>query len=228
MKRYRIHALVAMLAMVVLATSLYAAPNGKNKVKNKSKTAARQQCPMAMGAGMGMGNGMGTGMGMGMGMGPAMMIGRISKSPDFQKETGISKDQVKTIDDICDKAFDVEGDIRDDIHAAMGELYEAMTADSPDKGKADALVAKISQLQGDALRINTNLLFDVKAVFTADQWNKAQAYMDKRKDEINDRRDQRRDSRGGMGFGMGGRNMAPGPGNRMMNQDAPDDGQASE
>jgi Spy/CpxP family protein refolding chaperone len=119
----------------------------------------------------------------------------------FMKKLGLDGKQIKKIDDLTYRADREKLDIRHEIEKNRLDLEQLMSADKPNEAAIFSKLEKISALELKLKKNRIGLMLKVRAILTAEQWDKLQEFQAARQAKRRERRIRRRMQR----------NMPPGP-----------------
>src|SRR5579872_536678 len=118
-------------------------------------------------------------------------FGRWWNNPRLAQAVGLTDDQKKKMDDI----FQQHRLKLVDLHANLEKLEIVMRpmieADNPNEAQVLAQIDKIAQARADLEKADAHMLFEIRKVLTADQWQKLKAWHEQHRGEM-----MRRDDRG--------------------------------
>lgn len=118
-------------------------------------------------------------------------FGRWWNNPRLAQAISLTDDQKKKMDDIFQqhrlKLVDLHANLEKQ-QILMGPMIEA---DSPNESQVLAQIDKIAQARADLEKADAHMLFEIRKVLTADQWQKLKAWHKEHRGEMMMRRDDR-------------------------------------
>ena len=97
---------------------------------------------------------------------------RLLRSPEVQKELGLTEDQLKKLEEVAFSAGKAAIQERANLQVQRLELARLMRADSPDRSAIDKKLQEISQADLGLSRARVNALLDARGVLTKPQRDK--------------------------------------------------------
>jgi Spy/CpxP family protein refolding chaperone len=110
----------------------------------------------------------------------------------FMKKLGLDTKQIKKIEDLTYRADREKLDIRHEIQKNHLDLEQLMSADKPNEAAIFSKLEKISALELKLKKNRIGLMLKVKAILTAEQWEKLQDFQAARQAKRRERRIKRR------------------------------------
>lgn len=138
-------------------------------------------------------------------------FGRWWNNPKISQAIGLTDDEKKKMDDIFQQHRLKLVDLHANLEKQQILIGPMIEADNPNEAQVLAQIDKIAQARADLEKADAHMLFDIRKVLTADQWQKLKAWHEQHRGELM----MRRDDRGRMiwrqhGPGPDGATRAPG------------------
>jgi Spy/CpxP family protein refolding chaperone len=130
----------------------------------------------------------------GMGAGPGSMgeeRGPEHGKPDFKEaeaSLGLTEDQRAKMKTIREESKSQQESLRTELKAKHESLRQELDSANADRGKAEGLVKDISALELKMGLNRVDMIFKIKAVLTPEQYQKLQAFHEKKRAEFKERR----------------------------------------
>ena len=131
--------------------------------------------------------------------------GRWWNNPEIAQKVGLSADQQKKMDDIFQQHRLKLVDLHANLEKQQILIRPLIEADNPNESQVLAQIDKIAQARAELEKADAHMLFDIRKVLTADQWQKLKVLHQQHREEM-----MRRGERGERGWRDHGR--GPGPG----------------
>ena len=135
-------------------------------------------------------------------------FGRWWNNPKIAQAINLTDDQKKKMDDIFQQHRLKLVDLHANLEKQQIMMRPMIEADQPNESQVLAQIDKIAQARADLEKADAHMLFDIRKVLTADQWQKLKALHQQHREEMMRHRDRGWRQRGG-GPGPDG----AGPGN---------------
>jgi Spy/CpxP family protein refolding chaperone len=110
----------------------------------------------------------------------------------FMKKLGLDTKQIKKIEDLTYRADREKLDIRHEIQKNHLDLEQLMSAEKPNEAAIFSKLEKISALELKLKKNRIGLMLKVKAILTAEQWDKLQEFQAARQAKRREKRMRRR------------------------------------
>ena len=138
-------------------------------------------------------------------------FGRWWNNPKIAQAVGLSDDQKKKMDDIFQQHRLKLVDLHANLEKQQLLMRPMIEADQPNESQVLAQIDKIAQARAELEKADAHMLFDIRKVLTADQWQKLKVLHQQHREEM-----MRRGDRGERGWRERGHGPGPdgaGPGN---------------
>ena len=132
-------------------------------------------------------------------------FGRWWNNPKVAQAINLTDDQKKKMDDIFQKHRLKLVDLHANLEKQQILIRPLIEADNPNESQVLAQIDKIAQARAELEKADAHMLFDIRKVLTADQWQKLKVLHQQHREEM-----MRRGERGERGWRDHGR--GPGPG----------------
>lgn len=129
-------------------------------------------------------------------------FGRWWNNPKVAQAINLTDDQKKKMDDIFQQHRLKLVDLHANLEKQQILIRPLIEADNPNESQVLAQIDKIAQARADLEKADAHMLFDIRKVLTADQWQKLKVLHQQHREEM-----MRRGERGWRDHGRG-----PGPG----------------
>ena len=127
-------------------------------------------------------------------------FGRWWNNPKIAQAINLTDDQKKKMDDIFQQHRLKLVDLHANLEKQQIMMRPMIEADQPNESQVLAQIDKIAQARADLEKADAHMLFDIRKVLTADQWQKLKALHEQHREEM-----MRHGDRGDRGWRQRGR-----------------------
>lgn len=111
-------------------------------------------------------------------------FGRWWNNPRVAQAVGLSDDQKKQMDGIFQQHRLNLIDLKASLEKQEVMMHPMIEADNPSESQVLAQIDKIAQARAELEKADARMLFDIRKVLTADQWQKLKAFHEQHRDEM--------------------------------------------